>query len=159
MSGSGTRRTTILKRRAGQTARLIYYAKKLGLLLVVLGGIAFGFHALTNSIWFNRTEERTITSFHEKLAASGFKTKDLLIDGRDHTSRADLKAALGIQKGESIFAYDLEGMQKKISTLPWVKTATVERLLPDTIYIKLQEREPVALWQRDGKLALVDRGD
>ena len=43
-----------------------------------------------------------------------------------------------------------------LDNLPWVKTARVERRLPDTIYIRLQERNPVALWQSKGKLKLVD---
>jgi cell division protein FtsQ len=40
--------------------------------------------------------------------------------------------------------------------LPWVKSATVERRLPDAIFVHLTERQPLALWQRNGKLALID---
>ena len=79
-----------------------------------------------------------------------------MIDGRHYTSRAELKTALGVEKDDSIFAYDLADMQAKLSKLPWVKTAIVERRLPDTIYVKLQERQPVAIYQKDGKQALVD---
>lgn len=67
-----------------------------------------------------------------------------------------MKAVLGVKKDTSIFAYDLAEIQQRLVRLPWIKTATVERHLPDTIYIKLQERQPVALWQKDNKLALVD---
>ena len=118
--------------------------------------MSYGFHSATTSGWFGRTQERTLNSFHEKLAGAGFKTRDLLIDGREYTSREDLKAATGIEKDTSIFAYDLTDIQKKVTSLPWVKTATVERRLPDTIYIRLQERVPVALYQKDNKLVLVD---
>lgn len=79
-----------------------------------------------------------------------------MIDGRHYTSRNELKLALGVEKDESIFVYDIVKMQERISKLPWVKTAIVERRLPDTIYVKLQERQPVAIYQKEGKLALVD---
>ena len=79
-----------------------------------------------------------------------------MIDGRHYTSRAELKSVLDVEKDASIFSYDLGEIQSAIAKLPWVKSATVERRLPDTIYVKLQEREPVALYQKDGKLALVD---
>lgn len=156
MSGSGTRRTTILKRRAAKTARLIFYAKRAGLTLAVIGGLTLGLRVMTHSDWFARVEDRTASGFHQKLADAGFKTRGLLIDGRGQTSREQLKAVLGIEKDSSIFSYDLANIQKKISTLPWVKTATVERRLPDTIYIRLQERKPVALYQKGSKLLLVD---
>ncbi|PZP56755.1 MAG: cell division protein FtsQ [Micavibrio aeruginosavorus] len=156
MSGSGTRRTTILKRRAGKTARLIFYAKRAGLVIVILGAVTYGVKTILNSMWFSRTEERTVTSFHDKMAGAGFKVRGLMIDGRHYTNRKELKSALGVQKDESIFIYDITEMRDKLSRLPWVKEAVVERRLPDTIYVKLNERRPVALYQKEGKLSLVD---
>src|SRR5208282_2683263 len=37
-----------------------------------------------------------------------------------------------------------------------VKFAAVERSLPDTLHIRIVEREPVALWQHQGKMTPVD---
>lgn len=156
MSGPGTRRTTILKRRAGKTARLAFYAKRAGIAFVILGTVTYGFYAVAHSGWMNRTEMRTIQSFHEKTANAGFSVHNVLIEGRHNTGRVELKNLLGIEKDASIFSYDLDDLQHKIMTLTWVKSVIVERRLPDTIYIRLQERTPIALYQRDGKLALVD---
>jgi cell division protein FtsQ len=33
----------------------------------------------------------------------------------------------------------------------------IERRLPDTLYVRLVEREPLALWQHGGKIELIDR--
>ena len=130
--------------------------KRAGVLAGILGVFAYTFYAVGHSGWFNEKEARTLTSFHEKMADSGFRVHNLLIDGRQFTTREDLKSLLNIQKNSSIFSYDLTEIQQKISTLPWVKFAVVERRLPDTIYVKLTERQPIALWQREGKVALVD---
>jgi cell division protein FtsQ len=40
--------------------------------------------------------------------------------------------------------------------LGWVANAEVERRLPNTIFVRLFERAPVAVWQRNGKFLLVD---
>ncbi len=79
-----------------------------------------------------------------------------MIDGRHYTSRNELKSALDVQKGESIFIYDIAEMRERLSKLPWVKSAIVERRLPDTIYVRLDERTPVALYQKENKISLVD---
>jgi cell division protein FtsQ len=38
-----------------------------------------------------------------------------------------------------------------------VRTAVIERRLPDTLYVRLVERKPLALWQHGGTLDLIDR--
>src|SRR5690606_4804131 len=35
---------------------------------------------------------------------------------------------------------------------------TVERRLPDTVYVRLAERSPLALWQHGGAFAVIDTG-
>jgi cell division protein FtsQ len=40
--------------------------------------------------------------------------------------------------------------------LGWVKDARVSRRLPDTLVVDIVERDPVAVWQHEGQLALID---
>ena len=46
----------------------------------------------------------------------------------------------------------------RLEQLPWVERASVERMLPDRVQVRLIERQPLALWQRAGRFALIDRG-
>jgi cell division protein FtsQ len=55
-----------------------------------------------------------------------------------------------------ILAYAPKAAQERLAENPWIKSANVERRLPDTIFIRINERKPAARWQLDGKLALVD---
>jgi cell division protein FtsQ len=87
----------------------------------------------------------------------GFAVKRIDVDGRHYTNVETLKAMLLVEKGDPIFSFDPAKSRAMLEKLSWVKTAHVERHLPDTIYIKLTERTPFALWQRNQKLALVDR--
>ena len=89
-------------------------------------------------------------------AALGMRLGALTVEGRTMTSRDDLLAALDVERGSPILAIDVAHAKTAIEALPWVKTAKVERRLPDSVHILIEERTPYALWQRDGRYTLVD---
>jgi cell division protein FtsQ len=86
----------------------------------------------------------------------GLVVSDILVEGRYRTERSALVAAIATDRGAPILGIDLEALKSRIDALPWVRTAAVERRLPDTLFVKLEERTPLALWQRDGDLSLID---
>ena len=44
-----------------------------------------------------------------------------------------------------------------LEAIDWVASATVERRLPDTLYVTLKERRAVAIWQNGTEYTLIDR--
>ena len=86
----------------------------------------------------------------------GFKVDEILVIGRRETAQKDLLAALRLARGAPIRAFDLQAARKRIEALPWIKTASVERMLPDTVLLNIEERQPLALWQHKGAFALID---
>lgn len=82
--------------------------------------------------------------------------QDILVEGRIHSDPDVLRAIINIERGDPIFAFDPDDAKDLIERIAWVKEAHVERRLPDTIYIGLIEREPMALWQNKGKVRVVD---
>lgn len=89
--------------------------------------------------------------------ATGMRVTDIVIQGRANTPEALLRAALGVSKGDAILGFSVEGARKRIETLNWIEQATVERRLPGTVVVVLQERRPFAIWQNQGKFVLIDR--
>lgn len=89
-------------------------------------------------------------------AALGLRVADIRVEGRATTDRATILAALGAGPGSPILAVDPVRAQRRLAALPWVSSALVERRLPDTLYVRLVERRPLALWQHDGKVQLID---
>lgn len=90
-------------------------------------------------------------------ARSGFAVADIEVEGRHRASRAAVREALGVASGAPILAVDPAEARRRLETIAWVRSASVERRLPDTLYVRLVERQPLALWQRQGKLVLIDR--
>ncbi len=81
---------------------------------------------------------------------AGFCLKEVFIEGRVRTSLKDMELALNVRKGMPIMALDLEEIKQRIELLPWVKSAQVERHLPKMLYIRLEEKTPIALYQFQG---------
>jgi cell division protein FtsQ len=88
---------------------------------------------------------------------AGFRVEDIFVEGRVKTPRDQLLTALKVARGDSIFAIDLTAARHRVEEIPWVRTAVVERRLPNQIHLLITERAPIALWQNKGRYFLVDR--
>lgn len=82
---------------------------------------------------------------------------EVVVEGRVNTPEPLLDAALGVRKGEPIFGFSVEGARQRIETLSWVQHVAVERRLPGTIVVSLDEKRPFAIWQNQGRFQLIDR--
>jgi len=122
--------------------------------LVVGGGGAFW-------LWHDGTLARAghaIAAYAWTVGSrQGLALENVDVVGRQRQSAASILAALGVQRGMPMLAIDLAAAQMRLQALPWVRRADVERQLPDTLFIRLIEREPFAFWQRNGTLSLIDR--
>lgn len=86
----------------------------------------------------------------------GLRVDEVLVVGREETAGPALLSALGIGRGSPIVGFDVDAARERIEALPWVRDASVERLLPDTVLLSVEERKPLALWQNQGVFALID---
>jgi cell division protein FtsQ len=89
-------------------------------------------------------------------ARAGLAVGDVTIEGRERTAARDVMAVLDARRGSPILAFDPHAAKAELETLPWVRRATVERRLPDTIHVRLEERVPLALWQSRGRFNVID---
>lgn len=89
-------------------------------------------------------------------AGLGLEVEEVLLEGRHHTPRAAVLKAVRVKRGDPILRLDLGAVRARIESIPWVRTALVQRRWPGTVHIVIEERQPIAIWQRNRKLALVD---
>ena len=90
-------------------------------------------------------------------AITPFKLVDVTVEGRDYVERSAILAALNVKSGDSLLGIDLQASRQKLEAIDWVASATVERRLPDTLYVTLVERRAVAIWQNGEEYTLIDR--
>ncbi len=94
--------------------------------------------------------------FSSVTADLGFEVERVYAAGRYQTDRQTLIEALGVAIRQPIFDVSLENARLRVESLPWVSQASVERRLPNTIVLRIEERVPLALWQNGGRVAVVD---
>ena len=100
----------------------------------------------------------TVASWRERLGATtSLVVQDIVIEGRAKTPEPMLRAALGVSRGDRLLGFSLEAARTRIEGLTWVQHATIERRLPGTVVVTLQERRPFAVWQTGGRFVLIDR--
>jgi len=130
---------------------------RIGLPLVLVGTL-IGAGAWS---WHSGAIARLAAKAGEEMIATsvrlGLTVRNVLVVGRNRAGRDEVTRALGARRGAPILAFDPHAAKKRLEALNWVRAAMVERRLPDTIYLRLSEREPLALWQAEGRLALIDR--
>jgi cell division protein FtsQ len=119
----------------------------------MIGGASW----LVMSGWADRQMTSLSASLIDISADVGFTVERVLADGRQETTSSQILSTVGVRLGEPIFAVDLVAARDRLLTLPWVATATIERRLPDTLYVRVTETEPLALWQMQQRLHLLGR--
>jgi cell division protein FtsQ len=90
-------------------------------------------------------------------AALGLVVGDIEVEGRETTDAATIMAALSARRGTPILAVSPSRAKEQLESLPWVRSAAIERRLPGTLLVRLVERHPLAVWQHAGKQELIDR--
>ena len=123
---------------------------------ISLGILGAGFLWPLGSGGFDRLIAGTKWQIIGTTARLGFRVEDILAVGRAQTGREELLKAVRVSKGAPILAFDIEAARRRVEDLPWVKNAQIERILPHTIFMKVKEREPLAIWQHQGQFSLID---
>src|SRR6478752_3713928 len=140
------------QRRANKLAGLVFGGFLLAIGLIVL--IALDIPA--------KAERAAGTAVGE----AGFRVNGYQIVGLRHMNRTlvdgvvtdELRRAADSAGGDKApqALVDVSAIRERLLQFGWVKDARVSRRLPDTLVIDIVERTPAALWQNEGRLALID---
>ena len=100
---------------------------------------------------------QTFRTFEKNMACLGFQLEDVVVEGRMQTDKGHILSLLELTRGKSLLGINLSHAKEKLESLSWIKTATIERKFPHTLFVQIVEKIPVSLWQHKGKNHLMDR--
>ena len=120
--------------------------------VAVVGGSIWSWQARVP----HQLTESARLSLVDLTADLGLTVEEVFVVGRHQTPREELLEALNVQRGAPILDIDIHAARERVLALPWIGQASIERLLPDTLVLHVIERRPLALWQYQGKLAVID---
>jgi cell division protein FtsQ len=87
--------------------------------------------------------------------AIGFNISAVTITGQTRLSEKNVLDASGVDSRQSLLFLDANAVREKLVAIPYVKSARVMKLYPNRLVIAIEERQPHALWQRDGRVSVI----
>lgn len=138
---------TLLLRRLRKAWRPLALVVGLGVLVIAVPFGLRGAEGLAH--WFRDATARL-------SADAGFRVARIEVNGVTPAGRDAVEQALGVRPGMPILGVSPEAAAARVTALGTVRSAVVERLLPDTLVVTVIERKPLAIWQQpDGTFALI----
>jgi len=90
------------------------------------------------------------------LELGGFGVRQVWLSGYRVTPDGDIFDALQLEHARTLLFFDSGAAQRRIEALPSVANASVARVLPDRVEVRITERTPIAVWQRGDGSFLID---
>ncbi len=85
-----------------------------------------------------------------------FRLKEIHYQGVQHLDVGSVDQLIAKAFPKNLWMIDLERLRQLVESENWVKSATVRRQFPDTLWIYITERTPVAAATIDDELRVVD---
>lgn len=80
----------------------------------------------------------------------------IAVDGNVRMSRGEVIGLLETLQGQNLFLADLAAGRASLLSSGWVRGATLRRVLPSTVHVTVNEREPIGLGRFGARLYAVD---
>jgi len=90
-------------------------------------------------------------------ARTGFAVDQVRVVGHRETSEIDILEKLDLTGWTSLIGFDVDAARDRVASLPWVEVASVRKVYPETLEIRITEREPFAIWQHGSELSIIGR--
>lgn len=91
------------------------------------------------------------------LASPLFSIQTVQVEGAVYTDPARLAEVVDGLEGEPILTADLDGAERRLEEIPWVREARIAMHFPDRVSIQIAERSPIAHYRgADGLHRVID---
>lgn len=122
--------------------------------MAMAGALAFA--ALTH--WgTNARQVRPVVDEADRLAElAGLGVRQAYLSGHRMTADSAIFDALDLTNARSLLRFDSIAARERIEKLPWIKSAAITRIFPDSISVEVTERKPFAVWHNAGRAVLID---
>lgn len=98
-----------------------------------------------------------LNDFYDWCGTKGVVLEDIVISGRERTSKEDIIKILGLSRGANMLKIDVYDIKRHLEELPWVASASVQReFYPNVLNIEIKEKQVVAIWQVNEKFYPLD---
>ena len=126
-----------------------------GALLLVALFTATGLYGVVRNGDYAAFVQASGSPFDLLAKAAGFPIRAIAITGPKSLEPGEILDAAGISPHNSLLLLNAAEVRERLRAVPLVRDAVVTKLFPDRVTIALDERDPAAIWQSNGKLSIV----
>jgi len=87
----------------------------------------------------------------------GLVVRDFVVDGYSIIDDSELLVRIKGFKGRNLQELDPEELKQRIMVIPYLRDAVISKELNGIVRVRVIEREPIALTEIDGQIAVIDR--
>jgi cell division protein FtsQ len=98
-------------------------------------------------------DQGTLPDLVAKLA--GFPIKAVTITGSRSLTESEILKLAGVGPRNSLVFLNVAELRERLKAVPLIKDASVSKLYPNRLLIEIEERQPTALWQKNGAVSIV----
>jgi cell division protein FtsQ len=134
-------------------ARRLRYPRQAHRYLLLLA--AFGL-ALGVTLVRNQHAGTVLAKLETWAQLAGLGLDQVTLIGHRYTADTDIFEAIGLKRARTMLSFDPAAAQARLAELPWIQQASLERVFPDRLEVRVTERTPVAVWGRGERSFLID---
>ena len=121
---------------------------------LVLGIAALGAMGVSTAVAAYKVRQFVIGD--PQFALSRDREDAITIQGLKYTSRSKVQRVFAPDYGHSVYMVPLAERQRRLEAIDWIEKATVSRVWPDRVVVRVQERQPVAFVNLRRGVMLID---
>jgi cell division protein FtsQ len=143
------------RRQSGFFGRLAAPSRGAGLLLSATLLTATGVYGMVRGGHYDAVVAGESAAADWLADQLGLAVSDITISGHKRLSEPEILGAAGITPQSSLIFLNAANVREKLNQMPLVREATVSKYYPNRLVIDIVEREPYALWQKEGDVFVV----
>jgi cell division protein FtsQ len=126
-----------------------------GSILMVALFAATGLYGIAQGGAYTAYIQREGTIPDQIAKAFGFAIKAVTITGARELTENEILTLAGVSPRNSLVFLNVADLRARLKAVPLIKDASVSKLFPNRLLIEVEERQPYALWQKDGSISIV----
>jgi cell division protein FtsQ len=137
-------------------ARRLRYPRQAHRYLLLLAALAAFGLAQGVTLVRNQHAGTVLAKLETWAQLAGLGLDQVTLIGHRYTADMDIFEAIGLKRARTMLSFDPAAAQARLAELPWIQQASLERVFPDRLEVRVTERTPVAVWGRGERSFLID---
>ena len=104
-----------------------------------------------------RPATHALAEIEHMLDLAGYGLAQVSLTGHRFTPDSDIFDAIDLRAAPTMLSFDSRAAQDRVERLPWIERASIERVLPDRLEVRVTERTAIAVWRLGERHYLIDK--